>query len=445
MARVASRNYYDDDEDLFGNVTEGIKTGMGIAQTYHNIENAKSSRAFNEAQLKDFNRGEASRNAGYDAAEAKSNAEKYKLEQDMKTAYATAATHTIYNAMKMEDQGQAFAHIQREMPTVTNGQFDVSFGQVQGPDGPSNVAQFTTKDGGKAEMYFRDMADFTKQFNNLRQQHGLFTFGERDMARRADIAEGLWKTLTPDEQTKYGSFGEFTKDPRVRDHVDLMATKENSSGAEARQTTKEWDQKDEKHKQDIKIGESQLETEAARQGEIGQRVRFANELHPYDVSVVQSQAQGGKLDVYKKADPVIEDLDPSLTPEWVDVSASIDASMVDPSDPLYQIDQKSGKVMKAIYRPEQEAKRRDIIIAREKIIERVPDIDPVQATEKAVKLVNEEAEELRRRREEEATRKRIEQDKMDELDRQRSFGLKRLKRPQDYGPHGMVGGVGLGT
>ena len=445
MARVASRNYYDDDEDIFGNVTEGIKTGLGIAQTYHNIENAKSSRAFNEAQLKDFNRGEASRNAGYDAAEAKSNAEKYKLEQDMKTVYATAATHTIYNAMKMEDQGQAFAHIQREMPTVTNGQLNVTFGQVQGPDGPSNVAQFTTKDGGKAEMYFRDMADFTKQFNNLRQQHGLFTFDERDMAKRADIAESLWNKLTPDEQAKYGSFGEFTKNPRVRDHVDLMATKENLSGAEARQKTKEWDQKDEKHKQDIKVGESELKTEAARQGEIGQRVRFANELHPYNVSFAQSQAQGGKLDVYKKADPVIEDLDPSLTPEWVDVSASIDASMVDPSDPLYQIDQKSGKVMKAVYRPEQEAKKRDIIIAREQIMGAVPDIDPVQATEEAVRRVNKAAEEERVRREEEAKRRRIKEDQMDELDRQRGFGLKRLKRPQDLGRHGMVGSVGLGT
>lgn len=287
MARVASRNYYDDDDDIFGNVTEGIKTGLGIAQTYHNIENAKSSRAFNEAQLKDFNRAEASRNAGYDAAEAKSNAEKYKLEQDMKTVYATAATHTIYNAMKMEDQAQAFAHIQREMPTVTNGQFNVSFGQVQGPDGPSNVAQFTTKDGGKAEMYFNDMADFTKQFNNLRQQHGLFTFGERDMAKRADIAESLWNTLTPDEQIKYGSFGEFTKDPRVRDHIDLMATKDNFSGAEARQTTKEWDQKDEKHGWGREEHNSQMASQSLYRDNLRQEMGFRADDQAYKIKVTR--------------------------------------------------------------------------------------------------------------------------------------------------------------
>lgn len=459
---IYADKYSDDDDNFIDNANKYMNFGVGLQQmelgeTQQKVADTTLKKT--EAEFAEWNERKGVRDA--QAAADTETAKATTAEQfDKRRIQAGTALAQMEDELFGEKTDRAIPLQNRitsysdQINKLSGGDINIQTVPKTLEDGTQvNVARYVTKSGeALGEFQFTNDQDFRKQAAELRQSYGYVPQSMIDNFNHVQKRVEAFRQLPASARALVGN------DPnRMDENPDVAYMVENMIGGKKSHA----DYADDREDQTLQRDESHLRQDATRLGmdatrlgmrKTAQDMRFAakdqgreNELHPYHVSVAQSNAQSGKLDTYKKADPVIEDLDPSLTPEWVDVSGSVDATMVDPSDPLYQIDQKSGKVMKAVYSPEQEAKKRDIIAAREKIMGSVPGIDPIQATEEAVKRVNEAAEKERVRREEEAKRRRIKEDKMDELDRQRGFGLKRLKRPQDLGRYGMVGSVGLGT
>lgn len=336
MARLASRDRYDD-EDYLGNITDGIKTGMGIAQAYHNIESAKASKEFNNAQLADFNRAEASRNSGYDLTEMKNKNELLVTEEQGKTIIGTASSRLLGEAIRAKDPNEGIAMLERNLKDVSGGLIDVKFNPISGPDGSAGgYAVDIMADGSKQTVNVKSLQEFGGMFDSMRKNAGFFTIGERDAVKRLETAQKLWDGLGEQRQAQYGSYEAFMKSPEVLDHIDLMASN-NLSGAEARQTTKGWKQGDEKHEWAGESHRTQQQTERLRQNSIGldmQRTRqgigfdaenqkyLVDVTRKYDERLKDAQLQNNEAAFYNILSEAIEVRFPELQPTYVSTIAT---------------------------------------------------------------------------------------------------------------------------
>ncbi len=379
MARLASRDRYDD-EDYLGNITDGIKTGIGIAQAYHNIEGAKANKAFSEAQLKDLNRAEASRNAGYDASEAESKKKRALSESEYKTLTGTAASRLVSEAIRAKDPNDGIKMIEQNLKNVSDGNLDAKFKPIVGPDGTSGgyAVDVTTKNG-RQTINVGSLQEFGGMLEKERKNAGFFTIGERDAIKRIETAQQLWDGLGEDRQSKYGSYDAFLKNPEVLDHIDLMVSKD-LSGAEARRTTKTWGQGDEEHGWKGESHRQQMVTEGMRQGSLGldmQRTRqgmgFDAENQRYQVEVARkyderlknAQLQNDEAAFYSTLSEAIEVRFPELQPTYVSETTT------DSVDGLAGLGVNAG-TQKKQYSDEQLAKKKYIIQIHDTLPQNMP-------------------------------------------------------------------------
>lgn len=447
---------YEEEDNSLKDALEMGKLGMGIGNNIRqgrvlDIQEQQAQIGLEESQAK-FNEWNSPEQKSMRSAQTAANTETAKAttaEQfDKRRIQAGTALAQMEDELFGEKTDRAIPLQNRitsysdQINKLSGGDINIQTVPKTLEDGTQvNVARYVTKSGeALGEFQFTNDQDFRKQAAELRQSYGYVPQSMIDNFNHVQKRVEAFRQLPASARALVGN------DPnRMDENPDVAYMVENMIGGKKSHA----DYADDREDQTLQRNESNLRQDATRLGmdatrlgmsKTAQDIRFAaedqgreNELHPYHISAAQSNAQSGKLDVYKKADPVIEDLDPSLTPEWVDVSGSVDASMVDPSDPLYQIDQKSGKVMKAVYSSEQEAKKRDIIVAREQIMGAVPDIDPVQATEKAVDAVNKKAEAERRRREKMRDTEQYEDErkKRARTAYTKALGIKRFSQPYD--------------
>lgn len=329
MTRLARRDYYEDD-DYFGNITEGIKTGMGIAQAYHNIENAKSSREFNQAQLEDFNRGKESRESEYDLKTAKNRNEMVLTEAEYKTILGSATSNAIHQALNAKNPEEGIKYLENNLKDITDGNIDAKFNPVTGPDGAhSGYAVAVTTKQGRQTINVANLQEFAGLLDRERLNAGYLNIGERDFVKRINIAKSAWENLGAERQAQYGSYDAFIKDPDVLDHIDLMASKDLSY-TEAARTKKTWGQDDRKF-------ESQMKTEKLRQDSIGldmQRTRqgmgfdaenqkyLVEVTRKYDEALKNAQLRNDEAAFYRTLSEAIEVRFPELQPTYASIPAT---------------------------------------------------------------------------------------------------------------------------